>query len=256
MNNYTFSLSYNLVSEVANSVERLYRQNSNFDHLIVDVGFPLTEDKIPDDIEKAKKENTKKLIELSHKYNCDYLRIENKGVSQNHNAVYDYLQPDIDDIVIAVDPDEVPVEPEWVNALCEVLREDTTLGYAAPLLIDAKPIVEGKIPVRVIGKHAVYDMQRMNLNYGLIAIAGHFLKKIGQVPVPPDMKVYGGIERMLLEKLKKHNMTWAILKYFTQAHTNNCKVYRAWKNIVIFQEAYKGKPQTSFEEWLKQKVEV
>lgn len=254
--NLTFTLAYNLVSEVADSLERLYKQNSNLHHLIVDCGFPLETDEVPDDIEKAKERNTDALIALSEKYNCDYLKIENQGVSQNWNQIIEYLNPDETDIVICADADEQPTERDWVNAICHVLRADESAGYCASLLIDAKPILDKNIPIVKVGAHFVYDMKSASINYGLVGIKASFIKKIGGIPVPGDMQVYGGLEAMLLQKLRQHNMKWYILRDFTEVHTNNCKLYREWKDNVIFEQAQKGLPQTTFEKWLEMKTVV
>lgn len=255
---YTFSLAYNLTDEVIQSVERLFLQNAKFEinHLIVDCGFPLTEDEIPDDIEAAKAENSETLKELADNAGCDYLKIKNEGVSQNWQKVFDHINPNEGDILIGVDPDEIAIEIGWLKALTDVLRADHTLAYAAPLLIDAKPILDANIPEKEIGGYRVYDMKYASMNYGFLAIKADFIRAIGGIPIPDNMKVYGGLERMLLEKLKEHNLSWCILKDFTQEHTNNCKFYRAWKDDSIFCRAHKGLPQVDFEEWLKTKQSV
>lgn len=254
--NLTFTLAFNLVSEVAESIERLYQQNANFHHLIVDCGFPLTADELPDDIEKAKKQNTGALIALSYKYNCDYLKIKNEGVSQNWNQIFEYLNPDDDDIILCADADEQPVENGWVQAICDVLRSSPDIGYCASLLTDAKPILDDKIPVVTVGGHRVYDMGYASINYGLVGIKASFIRKTGGVPVPGDMNIYGGLEAMLLQNLRQQKMKWHILCDFTHVHTNNCKLYRQWKDQIIFSEALEGKPQTTFEKWLMSKVEA
>lgn len=251
--NLTFSLCYNLVSEVADSLERLYKQNSNLEHLIVDCGFPLISDEIPDDIEKAKEFNTERLIAMSNNYGCDYVRIENRGISQNYNQIIEYLEPHETDILVCADADEKPVESGWVKAICDVLRAGDNSGYCASLLMDAKPILDKNIPVKQVGEHFVYDMNYASINYGLVGIKASFLKKIGEVPVPPTMQVYGGLEAMLLQKLQQHKMSWYVLRDFTQVHTNDCKLYREWKNDCIFTQTGNGQPQIDFEQWLKNK---
>mgnify|MGYP001568893692 CR=1 FL=1 len=52
---YIYTLSFNLVTEVEKATERLYKQNKhNFEHYIVDLGFPLVKgDEIPDNIEEG-----------------------------------------------------------------------------------------------------------------------------------------------------------------------------------------------------------
>ncbi len=92
---YVYTLGFNLVSEVQKATERLYAQNEhNFKHLIVDLGFPLTEgDVIPENIEEAKNDNSNALKFLANRFGSQYVKFENIGVSQNTTQVINYLKP-------------------------------------------------------------------------------------------------------------------------------------------------------------------
>lgn len=252
-NNLVFSLCFNLVSEAENAVKQLYRQNNpdDFRHTIVDCGFPLREgDKIPEDIEEAKDDNTILLKALAQAYGSEYLRIENKGVSQNWTAVYEHYMPDDSDAMTCCDVDEIPIESGWVKALGDVIRADKTMGYCAPLLIDNKKALEKSkhVKLEVVKGYNVWRMSG-SCNYGLLSVSGLLMNKMKGMPIPKITPIYGNIEWALLEGIKEHGMWWGVLKDYTQAHTNVPLLYREWKNDLIFGK-YKNEKQIPFEDWL------
>src|SRR4030042_1523045 len=100
--NYVFTLCFNLVSEVEKTVRPLYENNRDFIHVIVDCGFPIEEDVIPDNFEIVKKRNTERLRDLCPKYGSTYLKIQNEGVSQNWNAVKKWLRLQDQDCLIGL----------------------------------------------------------------------------------------------------------------------------------------------------------
>lgn len=251
--NLCFTLAFNLVSEVTDAVRRLYEQNKkeDFTHTIVDCEFPLLSgDRIPDNIEEAKDKNSQSLQQLADYYGSDYVKIKNEGVSQNWSAMYDHYKPDDSDVMTCVEPDEIPIESGWIKALGDVLRADVTMGYAAPTLIDHKELLKRTKYARLvqISGHNIYIMSG-NVNYGLLAISGRLLNKMGSLAPHHATPIYGNIESVLLAALKKYSMRWGILKDYCQIHTNVPKLYRAWKDAQIF-GADKNK-QIPFEQWLE-----
>lgn len=252
---YAYSLAFNLVSETEQAVRLLYEQNDerDFKHYIIDLGFPLLKgDEIPDNIENAKRINTERLKSLAGDYGSLYLKMDNIGVSQNTGNFYRHIKPQDEDILCSVEPDEIQNEGGWIRAQADVLRADKTLGYVAPILVDAIPqlINNPLAPIEVIAGYNVMIIKG-NINYGQVAYSGAFLNKIGGVPFLPQMQVYGGIEAALKHEIDKLGMRWGILKDYTTIHTNVPQLYRKWKDYIIFVTA--GKPQIKFEEWLQRK---
>ncbi len=252
--NIVFSLCFNLVSEVAESMRLLYEQNDkrDFEMFVIDLGFPIEGrgDEIPKDIQFVKNNNTVALKKLAEQYGAHYLRMMNVGVSQNHTSFYKYIKPDDSDVILTSDCDEIANEGGWIRACAETLRGDGNLGYVAPLLVDAIPILENNphAVLQEVAGHKVYYMNG-NINYSQIAYSGRFLNKMGGVPYLQSAPIYGYLESALHQHLEKHKMKWGVLKDYTTVHTNNPPLYRSWKDACIFSEEFKGN-QISFEEWL------
>ncbi len=253
--NLAFTLAYNLPSEVELIVRRMYNQNDrkDFEHFLIDVGFPLQYgDVIPDDIDQTKKLNSLILQSMAEDYGSSYLKIENVGVSQNWTAVCKHLEPDETDMIVGVDPDEEPQEDGWIKACGDVLRADPKLAYVAPFLLDHHRNTFEKNPIistKEIAGHEVY-VTTGNTNFGIMCLSGAFLKVIGGIPIPKDMKIYGGMEVELLRQVILRGYYYGTMKAFTEAHTNNVPLYREWKNAIIFNLSRYGK-QISFEKWLQ-----
>jgi hypothetical protein len=250
--NIVFTLAFNLVSETENATRLLYEQNdkNDFEHYIIDLGFPLLKgDEIPDNIDGAKKINTETLKKLASDYGSVYLKMDNVGVSQNHGTFYKHIKPDDTDVFITCEPDEIQQEGGWVKALADTLRADKTLGYVATILVDAIPILKDNdlCPIEIIANNNVYIMNGM-INYGQIATSGKFINLMGGMPYPKAMPVYGGIEFALKEHLDKHKLRWGILKDYSEVHTNVPILLRQWKDAIIFGE-FKDS-QIGFEDWL------
>lgn len=254
-NNLCFTLAFNLVSETQKAVENLYRQNDQCDfyHVITDCGFPLLEgDKIPEDIEEAKELNTIALKALAEKYGSGYVKIKNEGVSQNWTRMWEYFNPDDNDTMIGVEPDEIPIESGWIKCLGEVLRGDDDMGYAAPTLIDNKEVLKrsGYAKPKIVAGHNVLVMLG-SVNYGILGIKGSLINKMGGIAEYHLTPIYGNIESVLLAAIKKYNMQWCILQDYYQIHTNVPILLRQWKNEIIFNVKERG--QYSFEKWLSMK---
>ena len=81
------TLAFNLPSEVEIATRLLYEQcNGDFNkHVIADLGFPISEDKLPNSILEAKAINSEKLKSIAKQYGSEYIQLPNIGVSQKQN---------------------------------------------------------------------------------------------------------------------------------------------------------------------------
>lgn len=259
-NNYVFTLAWNLTSEVEKATNLLYTLNSrqDFKHIIVDLGFPLIHgDKIPDDIDIAKKTNSKILKSICKIYGSDYLNIINKGVSQNWTSVYKAINMDNSDMIAGADPDEHPVNKNWVRAMGNVLRSKENIGLVSLMMTAHETIIKG-IPYikKNINGENVYWIKEGLINWALIGLSGKFFNKIGKIPYPKDAEIYGYIETELLTLLNDNQYIWVILPDYKVRHTDyelgdkgTSKLLRMWKNQIIHKRNEFG--QMPFEEYLR-----
>lgn len=244
-----FTLAYNLVSETEKAVKLLYKLNDNFEHYIVDLGFPLEIDKIPKDIEKAQKNNSIKLKALAEKSGSNYLKIDNVGVSQNWTAIYNYTKPKDGDILIGIDPDERPIDQGWIKAMDTIMHDDKTIGICSLMMVDHTTILS-RYNKSKTGKINYYEPPIM-LNWALIGISGRFFNIIKKVPFPEKAIKYGWIEHELVPLLQKHKLRWIILSDYRVEHTECSTIYRQWKNHILLD---KNIEQIDFIEWLRKQI--
>ena len=259
MKTYCICLGYNLPSEIKKSVDLLYKQNdpNEFQFLLLDLGFPLSEgDQIPVDIEVAKAGNSLRLVELATQYNAMFIQRPNVGVSQNWQTAIDYLSPiDDTDIIIGLDPDERPMQDNWVRAIRHVFDARPDVGVVSLSMPEQQNLWD---------YHHV-DMQMLNgektgfftfpdiTNWALIGISGKFLNIIKKVPYPANAPIYGWLEFEIVPKLYDNNMHWCMLPDYQVYHTDYPKdegssmLLREWKNQMVHHVA---DGQIDFEKWL------
>ena len=243
---YCFTLAYNLIPMIEESINSLYELNDNFHHIIVDVGFPLIIDEKPSSIKEAKEHNTSELKRICSKYGSEYLQIENIGVSQNWNAVIKHLNISKNDVIIGVDPDERPQNKNWLNAMAEVLSVEN-IGMTALMITDHVQYVSGwAMEEKSIGPINYYEMHGF-VNMALIGFSGRFLDIIKEIPIPPTANVYGHIETTLNVRLAELGYYWAITKDYTVEHLWSCKLLNDWKGYIC---AKADPNQLSFEQYL------
>jgi hypothetical protein len=263
MRNLCFTLGYNLTSEIEKIMTLLYQQNKpeTFRHLVVDLEFPLeVGNVIPADIRAAKHRNSKKLQALAKRFGSSYVKFENIGVSQNWTQVYKFLKPTDDDVLIGCDPDEHPLNKDWVKAMGDVIRVGN-YGLCSLMMTDHIDLM-GNVPYtekEVAGKR-VYNAAAGSLNWALIGISGKFLNKIKEIPFPAEAPRYGYIEACLYPKFQEYGMDWCVMADYQVRHTDfelhdpgTSSLLREWKNQIIFKVHQYG--QLSFEEWLKMRRE-
>lgn len=263
MRNLCFTLAYNLPSEVKKVTDLLYELNpcGTFEHLIVDLGFPLVQgDQIPNSIYGAKEINSKELKFIADTHGSDYVRLENIGVSQNWTQVYNYLKPTDDDILIGCDPDEHPLNKGWVKTMGDVIREGG-FGMASLMMTDHLEIIRNFPKSEMwFGGARVYILPENALNWALIGVSGKFFNIIKEMPYPPQAQRYGWIEGSLVPKLKEAGMRCAFLADCKVKHTDfelgdpgTSSLLREWKNQIIFNIHQYG--QMSFENFLMMRKE-
>lgn len=267
--NYVHTLAYNLTTEVEKATKLLYEQNDDFTHYIVDLGFPLIKDEVPQSFANAKKYNSQELKRIAREYGSEYVKMDNVGVSQNWDAVFKMLNMDDDDILIGADPDERPLNKGWVKAMGEVLR--TGYGLTSLMMVDHIPLM-AKYKPKQVGIVNVIDGKNVNLNWALIGMSGKFLKAMGEVPVPKGAERYGWIESVVKIGLERHGFSWCVLPDYRVRHTDyardprhffmdpdraevydpeSSRLLREWKNSMVFQIKELG--QMSFEDYLTMK---
>lgn len=257
MNNYCFTLAYNLVTEVEKTTNLLYDQNrsSDFKHLIVDLGFPLVNGHdIADNFDEAKRINSQALAGIAEVYGSQYVKMENIGVSQNWTQVFRYINPGDDDVLIGCDPDEHPTDEGWVKAMGEVLRFGNT-GLSSLINLDqVKPLSTMEVRRSVIKGHRVTYPPDFSCAWALIGMRGSFIKAMGEIPVPEKASKYGWIEQATYPKFKELGFSWCFLSDYFARHTvwDGNSVFQDWKFYVI-QNTIGG--QISFEEYLTMKRE-
>lgn len=243
------TLAFNLPSETEEAVRLLYEQcGGEFDrHIIADLGFPISEDKLPNSITEAKAINSEKLQALAQKYGSEYVKLPNIGVSQNWNQVIMHSQIQ-DGVVICADPDERPKQKGWVKAIADVIKEHPKFAWVS-LNTDAHEQLakSGNLLHHRMksGKHNVYSVLGHS-NWAQGGFNMNFLNEIGGVPVPKGDSIYGWLEHASYQKMAGR-YGWCILEDFYVEHTECSNLYREWKNYVIFD---KPNSQISFEDYL------
>jgi hypothetical protein len=262
--NYVHTLCFNLVTEVEKATKLLYDLNdkNDFTHVIVDLGFPLEiGNMIPDDLELAKKRNSVKLKHLALKYGSQYIQLQNIGVSQNWSNVYRALNMDKTDILAGADPDEHPINQNWVRAMGNVIRSQDKIALASLMMDNQLPLMKNfQIKKKNINGENVYWLNGL-INWALIGISGEFLHLIKEIPYPKIAPKYGWIESELYPLIIINGYKWIFLPDYLVHHTDfelgdpgTSSLLREWKNQIVFKVKETGQPD--FCEWLNKKKSI
>jgi hypothetical protein len=259
--NFVHTLAYNLVTETEKATRLLYDLNdkNDFTHIIVDLGFPLEQgDIIPDDINLAKHRNSIKLKDLASEYGSEYLQMPNIGCSQNWTNIYKALNMDNSDILAGADPDEHPINKNWIRAMGNVLRSSDRIALASLIMDNQVPLMKDfQIKKKIINGEQVYWLAGL-INWALIGISGEFLHKIGEIPHPEIAPIYGWIESELYPLIITNYYKWVFLPDYQVHHTDfelgdpgTSSLLREWKNEIVLKVKETG--QSDFCDWLKNK---
>lgn len=242
------TLAYNLATEVREATRLLYEQNdaADFEHLIVDLGFPLLlGDKIPEDIDKAKLFNAQANLNTAFLYNSKFCSIKNEGVSQNWNVAKKQMDLQDTDVLICADPDERPKNVGWLKAVRDVICYGPNVAWCSLMMKEHLNHL-GTAKKMTIHGHEVYILSG-SLNWAQGGFSGKFLNEIGGVPVPAGAPIYGWIESACTEKMKAKGYVVAVLADYFVEHTECSPIYRAWKTDIT-SNVKAG--QVDFEKWL------
>lgn len=245
------TLGFNLTSEVEQTVRSLYEQNDkkDFQHVLVDLGFPLTDGKIiPQNIAEAKEINNKTNRRVAEHFGSQFMALKNTGVSQNWEMVRQYMSIGDNDALICADPDERPKNRGWVKAVSDVLLSGENIAWCSLMMKEHLPYMKNHDP-RMINGHKVYMINGV-LNWAQGGFSGKFLNLIGGVQVPKGAPIYGWIEEACTRQLKQLNYRVAILADYFVEHTECSPLYRAWKTDIT---THVAKGQIDFETWLRKK---
>lgn len=245
------TLAYNLSTEVRDAVRIVHEQNNNtrFEHLIVDLGFPIVKgNEIPQDIEKAKLANSHENIITAQTYNCKFISIRNQGVSQNWEKARQHMRIGDTDVLICADPDERTKNNGWLQAISDVIQYGDKIAWCSLMMEEHLPYCKNFNKVLIHG-HSVYILEG-SLNWAQGGFNGKFLNKIGGVPVPEGAPIYGWIESACHHKMRELGYKVAILADYFVEHTECSPLYREWKTDITT-NVKNG--QIDFEEWLLKK---
>jgi len=257
---YAFTLGYNLVSEITRTTKLLYEQNNrkDFHHIIVDLGFPIVEQgKIPEDLGVAKLQNTIALTQLAQMYGSEYLALPNIGVSQNWTAVCNHINPQDDDVIVGLDPDEIPQQEGWLKAMADVITHGGNIELASLINTDQIPVLaKWHLIEGTVKGHRIYLFPNGRLcAWAMIGISGRLFKNLGRkIPVPVNAERYGWIEIAMNPRLIALGHNFCILRDYSEVHTGWEKdtIYQEWKMYIV-RNTLKG--QISFDEFIVMKKE-
>lgn len=253
------TLCWALTSDVERAVKSLYDLNdkNDFEHILVDLDFPLIKgNEIPEDIKKAKKKNSKILRSIADKYGSKYVKMPNVGVSQNWSTIAKEEEIGEGDVLICCDPDE-HIHPQaygWVKAIADIIRSNEKYGVVSLMMEEQfselnKNNSEEKTinGIRIIEVHGA-------LMWGQIGIDGGLIKKIGGIPYPKEYSIYGGLESAMLGYIDKLNYKWCFLPDYLFKHPewDFNDLLRQWKHHIL-ENSKNG--QVTFENFLEMKKE-
>jgi len=250
--NYVHTLAWNLPSETEKSVKLLYEQNDNFEHYIVDLGFPIYKDERPKDLEESRKRTSEMYKELANKYASKYVKFENIGVSQNWTQIAKYLDLKDNDILIGADPDERPLHEGWIKAMSDVLRNGR-YGVVSLMMVDHWGPLQYERQRKCEGHNII---TKDHSNWALIGLSSKLLKGLDEVPRVEEASIYGWLEDAIRSNMAVHELRSCILRDYHVRHTDysehsegSSKLLREWKDFIILQ-ATKKEEQITFEEFL------
>ena len=126
----TFTLGYNLPSAIADRLEDMGKY-VNW-HTVMDLGFPILSDNPSiGDVEKNKYLTSEAIFKYCFTYHAQYMRVPNKGVSQNWSTAFRELQVGLDDVLVGIEPDEVCDNYDWIPKVGEIMEADKKMTVIA-----------------------------------------------------------------------------------------------------------------------------
>lgn len=246
----TFTLAYNTPSTIADRLNDM--KNLSKSHTVIDLGFPLQYDEYPDNVELSALLSSHRLSTDCFKYGANYIKLPNKGVSQNWTSVFRILEVGLDDVLIGIEPDEVCDNYDWVFAMGDIINAEKKIAVVSLNTIEHQKLIDDGLfncEEQIIGGHRVYIVNGLS-NWGMIGINGRFLHRFDGVPIPNKYSIYGHIESACYSKILEAGYKWCILADHYCRHIETSQLYRHWKTDITSGE-YTAEKQISFDKWLK-----
>ncbi len=183
---------------------------------------------------------TEKLKALCEKHSWRFAACENLGTGENWN--YAWRLTGRPDVLVGVEPDERPTDPDWITKAIRVLGADRVIGFVGmgqshfknlydPIIMKNRFVVDG-IDLKTY-KEAV--------GWAMGAFSGKFLSKVGVRSDP----FYGNLESMTATAMEDNGYTWALFQDINSIHLEGEKSYELWKI-----ESADKKTTLSYAEWL------
>ncbi len=238
-NLYAHCLAYNSLDFVFTAIKRFEEQKGEYpikQKLLVDPAYPLTG-------KRTQAEFSEELKEIAAKFGWEYLKISNKGTSNNWNAVSDYLRIGDGDVLFGCDPDARPVQPKYLDAMMRVFNGDSS---AYTVQLNTAGVYVMGLPrdeFEVNGEPVIAYKQLVAWPCG--AFDGGWLRRIGGLAQRHGS--YGYIEHETSAKAEPLGGRFLMLRdYYDDHQKAEHPEYTAWKLAC-------AQFQTSlpFDEWLR-----
>lgn len=248
----TFTLGYNTPFSIAERLQAMGGYANG--HTVIDLCFPIANDNRVLSIKETIKSSSKFLLDECSEVKANYMRVPNKGVSQNWSTAFRELQVGLDDVLVGIEPDEVCDNYDWIPKVGQIMEADKTMAVISlntdghQSMIDSAQL---KHTVEYIAGYKVYVIHGLS-NWAMIAVSGRFLHRCEGMPVPKGYSVYGHIESACYPHIKDGGYRWCILADHFCQHIETSKLYREYKTDVTSGE-FTERKQITFDKWLELK---
>lgn len=249
----TFTLGYNTPFSIVARLRAMGEYAKG--HTAIDLGFPILSDNPSiGDVEKNKYLTSEAILKYCFTYHAQYMRVPNKGVSQNWSTAFRELQVGLDDVLVGIEPDEVCDNYDWIPKVGEIMEADKKMAVVSLNTDGHQSMIENgqlKHTVEYIAGHKVYVIHGLS-NWAMIAVSGRFLHRCEGMPVPKGYSVYGHIESACYPHIIDGGYRWCILADHFCQHIETSKLYREYKTDVTSGE-FTERKQITFDKWLELK---
>jgi len=204
--------------------------NDRYKYVIVDCGYPLP----------SKSENSKQLKKIADKLKAEYLQIENQGVAQNWNKVFEYFNPSYNDIVVGMDPDSRSDTFGWLKDMKTAFQTKEDAFYIGMNRSDFDEykrgtLIEGDVNLLKFNELVAWSMG--GFRAGMINEIGG----LGQYN-----ERYGYIEHYCYDRLKPKGYDFYLLAdHYDLSLTSPDSQYEEWKRL-----SRTNQINVSFSDWL------
>lgn len=172
---------------------------------------------------------------------------QNLGLSGGLNYLLSTIPLQDDDIVLATDLDVWPVTSNWGQAIVDVLRADSSVGWVSlQNQHSKKELAERGFTIHSIGGHVCYEGHTPCVQ-SIIGWSAKSLKGLGELK--EQQHYYGGGEVTNHPRLKKLGLKWVYLPQYEETYHPYCEGDRSY---VVYKWNYSHLRTTklSFKDWL------